>query len=69
MRGSFFTLNIGFVVFGAVALPDLAFAREAEQVESAICPDPKHRHITVRPLTESVPIRKAEKVRIRRILM
>jgi hypothetical protein len=69
MRGSFYTLCFGFVALGAAALPDNAMAREAEQAEAANCTDPKHRHVVVRPLTESLPIRKSEKLRIRRILM
>lgn len=69
MRGRFLTLSAGFIVVGALALPDPVMARETEQVEPAICSDAKHRHVVVRPLTESVPIRKAEKLRIRRILM
>jgi hypothetical protein len=69
MRGSFVTLNLGFVVLGALALPEVALARESEPAESAVCNDPRHRHVVVRPLTESLPIRKAEKLRIRRILM
>ena len=69
MRGSFVTLSVGMVVLGTLALPDAAFARENEQVEAANCTDPKHRHVQVRPLTESLPIRKSEKLRVRRILM
>lgn len=72
MRGSLVSLNLGFVVLGAFALPSAAMAREtepAESAESASCNDPRHRHVVVRPLTESLPIRKAEKIRIRRILM
>ena len=69
MRGSFVSLNLGFVVLGAFALPSTAMARESEPAESASFNDPRHRHVVVRPLTESLPIRKAEKIRIRRILM
>lgn len=69
MRGSFISLTVGFVVLGAFALPSAALARESETAESASCNDPRHRHVVVRPLTESLPIRKADKIRIRRILM
>ncbi|MES2782547.1 MAG: hypothetical protein V4657_07115 [Pseudomonadota bacterium] len=69
MRRSFVTLSCGFVLLAAFAVPGTAFAREAENAETASCSDPKHRHVVVRPLTESAPIRKAEKIRIRRILM
>ncbi len=69
MRGSFVTLSVGFVVFGAFAMPDAAFAREVDQAETSTCVDPKHRHILVRPLTESLPIRRSEKQRVRRVLM
>jgi hypothetical protein len=69
MRASFVTLSVGFVVLGAFALPDAAVARENDQAETAHCTDPKHRHIQARPLIESLPIRKADKARVRRILM
>lgn len=69
MRRSFGILSFGFIVSGAFAMPSAASAREAEPAESASCNDPKHRHVVVRPLTESLPIRKADKIRIRRILM
>jgi hypothetical protein len=69
MRGLFLTLGTGMVVLAAGISPDAAFARETDQSEAANCTDPKHRHTVVRPLTESLPIRKSEKVRVRRILM
>lgn len=69
MRRSVVSLSFGFVILGALALPDAALARENEQPETASCPDSKHRSIQVRPLTESLPIRKLDKVRVRRILM
>jgi hypothetical protein len=53
----------------AMVLPEPAFARENEQSEQASCTDPKHRHTAVRPLTESVPVRKKDKERVRRVLM
>jgi len=56
-------------LFGRRHVADAAFARETDQSEAANCVDPKHKHTVVRPLTESVPIRKSEKVRVRRILM
>ncbi|OYU02221.1 MAG: hypothetical protein CFE36_07055 [Sphingomonadaceae bacterium PASS1] len=49
--------------------PDTAFARETEQAEIANCNDPRHRHFVVRPLTESLPVRKTENQRVRRVLM
>ncbi len=69
MRGLFFTIGAGMVVLTAGMSPDVAFARETDQSENAGCTDPKHRHTVVRPLTEALPIRKGEKVRVRRILM
>jgi hypothetical protein len=68
MRGFVFT------VFAIVALailgftPETAAAREIEQAENANCICKSQRRI-VRPLTESTPIRKKEKDRVRRILM
>ena len=69
MRGLFLSFGTGQVILTAAMLPDVAAAREADPAEAANCSDPKHRHTVVRPLTESVPIRKTEKVRVRRILM
>lgn len=69
MRGLFATLGTGIILLSAGFLPDTAFARETEQAEIANCNDPRHRHVVVRPLTESLPVRKSEKQRIRRILM
>ena len=69
MRGLLLTIGTGMVVLAAGMAPDAAFARENDQSEAANCTDPKHRHTVVRPLTESLPIRKGEKVRVRRILM
>jgi hypothetical protein len=56
----------------AMFAPDSAYARENEQNEqhdALNCTDPKHRHSVVRPLTESLPIRKKDKSRVRRVLM
>lgn len=69
MRGNFVILGVGIVALGAFASPDAAMARENDQVETASCPDPKYRPILVRPLVESLRIRKTEKLRVRRILM
>jgi hypothetical protein len=69
MRGLFLTLGTGIVILSAGFLPGTAFARETEQAEIANCNDPRHRHVVVRPLTESLPVRKGEKQRLRRILM
>ncbi len=69
MRGLFTTLGAGIVILSAGCAPEAAFARETEQSEIANCNDPRHRHVVVRPLTESLPVRKAEKQRVRRILM
>jgi hypothetical protein len=48
--------------------PEPALARETEQAENSNCPCKSQRRI-VRPLTESTPIRKKDKDRVRRILM
>ena len=69
MRGLFLTLGTGIVILSAGFLPGTAFARETEQAEIANCNDPRHEHVVVRSLTESLPIRKTEKQRVRRILM
>lgn len=69
MRGLFLTFGTGICVLATGMSPDVAFARETDQPEVTNCTDPKHRHTVVRPLTESLPIRKSEKVRVRRILM
>lgn len=69
MRGLFLTVGFGMAMLAVGMLPDVAFARETDQSESANCTDPKHKHTVVRPLTEAPPIRKGEKVRVRRILM
>ncbi len=69
MRGLFATLGTGIVILSAGYASDAAAARETEQSEIANCNDPRHRHVVVRPLTESLPVRKTEKQRVRRILM
>ncbi len=69
MWGSFVTLSLGVFALGAFAIPSSVMAREADSSESVNCADPKHRHVLVRPLTEPVVIRKADKFRIRRVLM
>lgn len=69
VRGILLTFGTGLVVFGTIMMPEAALAREVEQADVTNCTDPKHRHTVVRPLTESAPIRKTEKLRIRRILM
>jgi hypothetical protein len=69
MRRLFSTLGTGIVLLSAGFLPDTALARETEQAEIANCNDPRHKHVVVRSLTESLPIRKTEKQRVRRILM
>ncbi len=69
MRGALATLATSFVFFGAMLSPETAFARETEQNEASNCTDPRHRHYVVRPLTEPTPIRKKEKLRVRRVLM
>ena len=69
MRGIFLTLGTGIVLLSAGFLPGTAFARDTEQAEIANCNDPRHRHVVVRSLTESLPVRKSEKQRVRRILM
>ncbi len=69
MRGILTAFATGFLVFGALLSPEAASARENEQNEAPNCTDPKHRHYAVRPLTEPTPIRKKEKMRVRRVLM
>jgi hypothetical protein len=69
MRGLVLSFGTGIAFLAAGMFPEAAMARETDQAEAANCTDPKHRHVVVRPLTESVPIRKNEKVRVRRILM
>lgn len=72
MRGHISTLGAALVMCAALFVPDSAYARENEQNEqhdAANCTDPKHRHSVVRSLTESVPIRKKDKIRVRRVLM
>lgn len=67
MRGAIASFATGFVFFGAILSPEAAYARETEQ-EAAECTEPRHRHVA-RSQTESTPIRKKEKARIRRVLM
>ena len=69
MRGALLSLGSGALLCAAMFSPEAAFARETDQSESANCTDPKHRHYVLRPLTEPVPVRKKEKVRVRRVLM
>ncbi len=69
MRGHISTLGAALVMCAALFVPDSAYARENEQHDAANCTDPKHRHSVVRSLTESVPIRKKDKIRVRRVLM
>lgn len=69
MRGLFLTFGTGIAILAAGMSPDTAFAREPDQPEAANCTCPKNRQTVLRPLTEARPIRKGEKVRVRRILM
>lgn len=72
MRGQFATLGATLVLCAAMLTPNPAYAREnehGEQNEALNCTDPKHRHSIVRSLTESLPIRKKDKARVRRVLM
>lgn len=69
MRRLFATLGTGFILLSAGFLPDTAFARETDQAEITNCNDPRHKHVVVRSPTESLPVRKSEKQRVRRILM
>lgn len=72
MRGHFATLGVALVLCAAMLTPNSAYARESEhgeQNETLNCTDPKHRHSIVRSLTESPPIRKKDKARVRRVLM
>ena len=72
MRGHILTIAAILILGATILMPAMAFARENEQSDqhdTAICTDPKHRHFIVRSSTESLPIRKKEKTRIRRVLM
>jgi hypothetical protein len=69
MRGSFALLSIGLLWGLAFASPMSTLARESGSAGTNICPDPKYRHIGVRPFIESIWIRKGQKLRIRHILM
>lgn len=69
MRGLVLTLSVVMALGASFLIPERAFARENEQNDAAICTDPKHRHFIIRSLTESWPIRKKEKARVRRVLM
>ena len=51
-----------------VITPVTASPRDSDQAEAANCPCKAQRRL-VRPLTESMPVRKKDKDRIRRILM
>ena len=72
MRGHILTFGTALAVCAAMFTPEAAYARENEQNEqhdANNCTEPKHRHSVVRPMTESAPIRKKEKLRVRRVLM
>ena len=68
MRGFVFTtlVTCGVLVLGF--MPETSLARESDQAENANCVCKSQRRL-VRPMTESMPIRKKDKDRVRRILM
>lgn len=61
------TLAIAVVAITGFS-PETAAARESEQVEATNCPCKAQRRV-VRPMTESMPVLKKDKERVRRILM
>ena len=68
MRGFVFAiLAVGAAMTIAVT-PGNASSRESEQAENTNCSCKSQRRM-VRPLTESMPVRKRDKDRVRRILM
>lgn len=69
MQRKLLTFGLRALFLGAIMMPDTALARENEPAETANCTDPRHRHNVVRPAVEPAPIRKAEKLRVRRILI
>ncbi|MFN0047270.1 MAG: hypothetical protein ACKVOS_12460 [Sphingorhabdus sp.] len=72
MRGHILTIAAILILGATIMMPEMAYARENDQNDqhdTAICTDPKHRHFVIRSSTESLPIRKKEKTRIRRVLM
>lgn len=69
MRGALLSFGSGALLCAAMLSPETAFARETDQSESANCTDPKHRQYVLRPLTEPVPVRKKDRLRVRRVLM
>lgn len=68
MRGALKSV-VGILLVALVAIPAAASVRESDHGDGAICTEPKHRHVVLRPLTEPAPIRKKDKVRVRRVLM
>lgn len=69
MREPLVIFALGAAFSGVIILPEAAFARESEQSETANHSNPRHRHNVARPVTEPAPIRKTEKLRVRRVLM
>ncbi|MEP7349799.1 MAG: hypothetical protein ABI668_07590 [Sphingorhabdus sp.] len=69
MRGTIFTLlAVGTALIAGIG-PDVASAREAEPAENANCMCKTSCRAIIRPLTETIPIRKKDRDRARRILM
>ncbi len=68
MRSFVFTMLTACAVAISSFASEPALARESERAENANCSCKLQRRI-VRPLTESTPIRKKDKDRVRRILM
>lgn len=68
MRGFVFTTLAICSVLLLGFMPETSLARESDQAENANCVCKSQRRL-VRPMTESMPIRKKDKDRVRRILM
>ena len=68
MRGFVFAILAVVATITIGVTPVTASPRDAEQVENISC-SCKSQGRLVRPLTESMPVRKKDKDRMRRILM
>jgi hypothetical protein len=64
-----FIIMLAAIAATAGFTPQAAYAADSDQAENTNCSCKTPRRTIVRPLTESTPIRKSDKVRIRRILM
>ena len=68
MRGFVFAISSVVAAIGIGVTPVTASPRDLDQAENASCSCKSQRRM-VRPLTESMPVRKKDKDRVRRILM